>query len=104
MASTADRVGLSMLANPDPSALERVQRPKRRVPARRVQREPDAASRERELRDEKQLPPVDRVGDRAAEERASEHGDDLCQANETHVQRGMGELEHLVRDRDHREL
>ena len=79
-------------------------RPKRRVPARRVQREPDAASRERELRDEKQPPPVDRVGDRAAEQRASEHGDDLCQADETHVQRGMGELEHLVRDRDHREL
>ena len=104
VAITAVRVGLSTLTIPDPSARQRVQRPERSVPTSRVQRETDAAGRERQLRDHEQSPPVDRVRDRASEQRAGEHWNDLHQAHKAHVQRRVGQQEHLVWDRDHREL
>ena len=69
-----------------------------------VEGKADAASRERDLRDEHQKPAVDSVGDRATEQRAAETGTICSESDQADVEGRVGELEHLVRDRDDCEL
>ena len=52
------------------------------------------------LREADHPTPVDRVGERPSDERRDEQGDQLRQAEQTHDERRMADLERLIRERD----
>ena len=68
VASTADRVGLSTLAMPDPSALKAYKGQSAACPPARVESQTQAANRQRELGAKQQEATVDGIGDRTAEQ------------------------------------
>jgi hypothetical protein len=59
---------------------------------------------ERDLRLEQQPPTVDRVGERAPDERDAHQGNERAEAEQADRERRVGQLEDLVRDRDEAEL
>jgi len=93
-----------MLATPDPSALSAYKGQSAGCPPEQFKASPtlQAASESCVTRSRRRRSTASAM--EPPKRRAGEHWSDLRQAHEPHVQRGMGQLEHLVRDRDHSEL